>query len=228
MPSMRIEVILAALSDSTRLRIMRLLEHMELAVGELAQVLGQSQPRVSRHLAILCDSGLAQRRREGSWVFLRSAISLSSDRPLAAALAHLLTQAEAEDAQFRDRCAEDRRRLAGIRSAREEGAARYFADHAEEWDRLRALLSPADEVEEALLDALGSRPLGRLLDIGTGTGRIAELLAPRASHVRLARPQPRDAPPGARASPGPAARKAGSWHRATSRRCLSRLPVSTR
>ena len=64
---MRIDPLLRALSEPTRLRIMRLLAHMELAVGELAQVLGQSQPRVSRHIRILCDAGLAERRKEGSW-----------------------------------------------------------------------------------------------------------------------------------------------------------------
>ena len=67
---MILETTLRALADPTRLRIMRLLADMELAVGELAQVLGQSQPRVSRHIRILCDAGLADRRREGSWVFL--------------------------------------------------------------------------------------------------------------------------------------------------------------
>ena len=78
--TMRIEPIMSALADPTRLRIMRLLAHMELAVGELAQVLGQSQPRVSRHVGILCDSSLAERRREGSWVFLRQTISADSAR----------------------------------------------------------------------------------------------------------------------------------------------------
>src|SRR3569832_1076579 len=62
--------IFRALADPTRLRILALLRRMELSVGELAQVLGQSQPRVSRHIRILADAGLAARRREGSWVFL--------------------------------------------------------------------------------------------------------------------------------------------------------------
>src|SRR3546814_3440723 len=75
-----IEAIIRALADPTRLRIMRLLGTMELAVGELAQVLGQSQPRVSRHIGILCDAGLAERRREGSWVFLRAPSSLDTAR----------------------------------------------------------------------------------------------------------------------------------------------------
>lgn len=183
MLEMRIDPLLRALADSTRLRIMRLLSAMELAVGELAQVLGQSQPRVSRHVRILCDAGLAERRKEGSWVFLRSAVSEAAAPPLGAAAARLLNLAEAEDAGFAARCAEDRRHLAAIRAAREATAAAYFARHAEEWDTIRALHSPDLRVEAALVDALGSEPLGALLDVGTGTGRIAELLAPRAGRV---------------------------------------------
>lgn len=180
---MRIDPLLRALADSTRLRIMRLLSAMELAVGELAQVLGQSQPRVSRHVRILCDAGLAERRKEGSWVFLRSAVSEQAAPPLGAAAARLLNLAEAEDAGFAARCAEDRRHLAAIRAAREATAAAYFARHAEEWDTIRALHSPDLRVEAALEEALRKQPLGALLDVGTGTGRIAELLAPRAGRV---------------------------------------------
>src|SRR5215207_9321995 len=90
--------ILRALADPTRLRIMRLLTRMELAVGELAQVLGQSQPRVSRHIRILCDAGLATRRREGGWVFLRSAIGEAS--AFASAVGRLLDHGEEGDAAF--------------------------------------------------------------------------------------------------------------------------------
>jgi ubiquinone/menaquinone biosynthesis C-methylase UbiE/DNA-binding transcriptional ArsR family regulator len=180
---MRIDPLLRALADPTRLRIMRLLSAMELAVGELAQVLGQSQPRVSRHVRILCDAGLAERRKEGSWVFLHSAIGQDRAPPLGAAAARLLDLAEAEDAGFAARCAEDRRHLAAIRAAREATAADYFARHAEEWDRLRSLHSPDEPVEAALLKALGEGDCGLVLDVGTGTGRIAELVAPRARHV---------------------------------------------
>ena len=180
---MRIDPLLRALSEPTRLRIMRLLAHMELAVGELAQVLGQSQPRVSRHIRILCDAGLAERRKEGSWVFLRSAVSERSAPPLGAAAASLLTIAERDDAAFAARCAEDRRHLAAIRAARETSAEAYFARHAEEWDTLRQLHGADEPVEAALLGRLGNGDAGRLLDIGTGTGRMAELLADHASHV---------------------------------------------
>lgn len=186
--TMRIDPTLRALADPTRLRIMRLLSAMELAVGELAQVLGQSQPRVSRHVRILCDAGLAERRKEGSWVFLRSAIGPDRAPPLGAAAARLLAVAEEDDAAFAARCQEDRRHLAAIRAARESSAASYFARHAAEWDTLRSLHSPDEPVEAALAAALGPQSptgssLGRLLDVGTGTGRMAELFAGRADHV---------------------------------------------
>ncbi len=201
---MRIEPTLRALADPTRLRIMRLLAAMELAVGELALVLGQSQPRVSRHIKILCDAGLAERRKEGAWVFLRSAIGEDRAPPLGSAAARLLAVAEQDDAQFAARCGEDRRHLAAIRAARETSAQAYFARHAAEWDELRGLHSPDGPVEAALISALGQDSLGALLDIGTGTGRIAELLSQRASHVtgldkspemlRLARTRLQDLP----------------------------------
>jgi ArsR family transcriptional regulator len=180
---MRIDPTLRALADPTRLRIMRLLAAMELAVGELAQVLGQSQPRVSRHVRILCDAGLAERRKEGSWVFLRSAIGEGRAPPLGAAAARLLAVAERDDAAFAARCAEDRRHLAAIRSAREAAAQAYFARYATEWDTLRGLHSPDGPVEKALGRTLGEASLGALLDIGTGTGRMAELFAPRARAI---------------------------------------------
>jgi ArsR family transcriptional regulator len=186
-PAMKIDPLLRALADPTRLRIMRLLSAMELAVGELAQVLGQSQPRVSRHVRILCDAGLAERRKEGSWVFLRSAIAENRAPPVGAAAARLLAAAERDDAAFAARCGEDRRHLAAIRAARDASAATYFARHAEGWDTLRSLHSPDEPVEQALVAALAAMAqggsLGALLDVGTGTGRIAELLAPRAAHV---------------------------------------------
>ena len=161
---------------------MRLLAAMELAVGELAQVLGQSQPRVSRHIRILADAGLAERRKEGSWVFLKAAVSESGAPSLGSAAARLLELAEQDDPSFAARCAEDRRHLAAIRAAREATAAAYFARHAGHWDEIRTLHSPDGPVEAALLAALGGE-VGRVLDVGTGTGRIAELFAPHAAHI---------------------------------------------
>ncbi len=177
---------LRALADPTRLRIMRLLASMELAVGELAQVLGQSQPRVSRHVKILCDAGLAERRREGGWVFLRTAIGETSKGALAVALARTLAAAEEADAAFARQCAEDRQHLEAIRTARQSHAVDYFARHAAEWDSLRSLHiadGPVETALAAMLDELAPATLGRLLDVGTGTGRMAEVFAARASHV---------------------------------------------
>ncbi len=180
---MLVDTIFKALADPTRLRTMRLLCAMELAVGELAQVLGQSQPRVSRHVGILCDAGLAERRREGSWVFLRQASGESLDTGILDAVDRLLATTEQNDPEFANICETDRRKLASIRDARDAQAEDYFARHAEEWDALRALHSPDDQVEEALVKALGDAPLGALLDIGTGTGRMAELFAGKADRI---------------------------------------------
>jgi ubiquinone/menaquinone biosynthesis C-methylase UbiE len=174
--------VLRALADPTRLRIMRLLTRMELAVGELAQVLGQSQPRVSRHIRILCDAGLAVRRREGGWVFLRSAIG-GPGSALTAAVARLLDRGEDDDAAFAAQAEADRLRLGQIRAAREARAAEWFARHAAEWDVLRSLHIADGPVEAALRALLSDAPLGRVLDVGTGTGRMAELFEPAAAEV---------------------------------------------
>eukprot|EP01037_Dinobryon_pediforme_P010557 gene10557-10626_t len=175
---------LRALADPTRLRIMRLLASMELAVGELAQVLGQSQPRVSRHVKILCDAALAERRREGAWVFLRTAsANTRGTPPLIGAVAQLLAMGEAADVQFAGQCSEDRAHLDAIRSARQTNLQDYFARHAAQWDTLRSLHIADGPVEGALVDMLGGGGLGRLLDVGTGTGRMAELFADRADHI---------------------------------------------
>lgn len=180
---MTLDELFKALADPTRLRIARLLGAMELAVGELAQVLGQSQPRVSRHVGILCDAGLAERRREGSWVFLRQADAGDAANLLTAAVQDLLATAEAEMPDFAAQCEADRRKLAAIRAAREAAAEQYFARHASEWDELRALHTADGEVEGALIAALSDAPLGAVLDIGTGTGRMAELFAANAARV---------------------------------------------
>ena len=163
-----------ALADPTRLRIVALLRLMELSVGELAQVLGQSQPRVSRHLKILADAGVLERRKEGSWVFL----TLGEPDRVEAMFA--LVDAWA-DAATQVLFAADAARTEAIRSERAEAANRYFAGHAEVWDQIRSLHVAESEVERAIDDALGRHPLGRLVDVGTGTGRMIELFGPRAS-----------------------------------------------
>jgi ubiquinone/menaquinone biosynthesis C-methylase UbiE len=153
--------IFRALADATRLRILALLRRMELSVGELAQVLGQSQPRVSRHVKILCDAGLAERRKEGSWVF----VALG-----------------APDVAEPDHWAvADAARLAAVRADRAASAAAWFEGHADEWDAIRSLHVADSEVEAAMALVLGDAPVGTLIDIGTGTGRMLELFGGRAT-----------------------------------------------
>ena len=166
--------IFRALADPTRLRIVALLRAMELSVGELAQVLGQSQPRVSRHVKILCDAGVAARRKEGSWVFL-----VPGD---AARVSPLFAAIDAWDEGDHWAVA-DTTRLAAVREDRALAAERYFASHAEHWDAMRSLHVAEDQVEAALARALGDAPIGRLVDVGTGTGRMLALFGAQAAHA---------------------------------------------
>ena len=160
--------IFRALADATRLRIFSLLRTMELSVGELAQVLGQSQPRVSRHIKILCYAGLAERRKEGSWVFVALGRA-ASVAPVAAALDRWM-QVEPDHWAVADAA-----RLAAVRADRASSAAAWFEGHAGEWDAIRSLHVAESEVELAMAALLGDGPLGTLIDIGTGTGRMLEL-----------------------------------------------------
>lgn len=169
--------IFRALADPTRLRIVQLLRTMELSVGELAQVLAQSQPRVSRHIKILCDAGVTERRKEGSWVFIGPGAT-ETTAPLFQAIDAWI-EGLGEDHWH----VADAARLAAVRADRAAAAERYFAAHAEHWDSLRSLHVPEAQVEEAMLALLGDAPLGTFVDIGTGTGRIVELFADRAAHV---------------------------------------------
>lgn len=162
-----------ALADPSRVRILALLRTMELSVGEIAQVLGQSQPRVSRHVKILGDAGLLDRHKEGSWVFLAL-----RDESGAQAVFALLDQWL--DSRSREVLAADAVRLAAVRADRAEAAERYFSALAQVWDSIRSLHVPESAVEAAIERALGDQPVGRLLDIGTGTGRMIELLGPKA------------------------------------------------
>jgi SAM-dependent methyltransferase len=170
-----------ALADDSRLRIMLLLQLMELSVGELAAVLDQSQPRVSRHVRILAEAGLAERHKEGSWVFLRPALPRLNHKA-ASLLDAFLRHDDAVGPVLSAQHAADRAQLDAIRAIREQRAADFFAQHAGQWDAIRSLHLPEADVEAALADMIRDQPLGRLLDIGTGTGRMIELFADSAEH----------------------------------------------
>jgi ubiquinone/menaquinone biosynthesis C-methylase UbiE len=160
---------LRASAEPTRLRILAVLSHGALTVSELASVLAQSQPRVSRHLKLLGDAGLLDRVPEGNWVFYRL-----TEAPVLGAIMPLLDDADAA-------LADDRRRLESVLASRRHAADAYFREHAHEWSAIRSLYVDEREVERLVRDLLDARPLGDLLDVGTGTGRMLELLAPHAA-----------------------------------------------
>lgn len=162
---------LRAAAEPTRLRLLAVLARTELTVSELTQVLSQSQPRVSRHLKLLCDAGLLNRFQEGTWVFYRLA-----DAGPGAELARNLVARISENDSSLER---DLERLEAVRGARADAAAKYFSRVAASWDRVRSLYVAESEVERAMLKAVESREVGDLLDIGTGTGRILQVFADR-------------------------------------------------
>lgn len=166
---------LRAAAEETRLRILALLAESELSVSDLTDILGQSQPRISRHLKLLVEAGLVERHREGAWAFFR----LADHSPAAKIVRPVLDGLDRAD----DRLADDRARLAAVRAQRAQSAQTFFARLAPEWDRLRSLHASEEAVEAAILDALGGKPIRTLLDLGTGTGRMLQLLAPRAGRA---------------------------------------------
>jgi len=182
-PAAPMDTVLDALkgtAETTRLRLLRVLSGGELTVSELTQVLMQSQPRISRHLKLLVDAGLVERRREGSWAFFR----LAREGFAARLTAFTLDAMDGDAPELR----RDADRLDGVRRRRAEAAEQYFRENASGWDRLRALHASEEAVEAAVRDMLvppEDVPLGRarfanLLDLGTGTGRMLAVLGGRA------------------------------------------------
>jgi ubiquinone/menaquinone biosynthesis C-methylase UbiE len=162
---------LKAAAEPTRLRILLLLAAGELNVKDLTLVLGQSQPRISRHLKLLCEAGLIERFREGSWVYFHI-----SDRSAGGRLAlRLVADVDGSDPAL----LRDRERADALKRERETTAQAFFETNAADWDRLRALHISEDDVEAAMRDALGAGPFKFLVDLGTGTGRTLELFADR-------------------------------------------------
>lgn len=155
---------LRAVAEPTRLRIVALCAHAELSVTEFVQILGQSQPRVSRHLKLLVEAGVMQRNREGVRAFYRLA-ERGPGRDLAGTIADLLPD---ED----ETLAIDLARLDEIRTERARRAEAYFRDNAERWEELRGLYVDDSEVDAELRRVVAAGTARSLLDIGTGTGRV--------------------------------------------------------
>lgn len=163
---------LRAVGEPTRFRILSLLRRGELAVGELVQVLEQSQPRLSHHLKTLTTAGLVERLPEGSWVFYRAAQHGWAVKLLDGLFDETLCDTSTLNA--------DLAKLEQVRQKRADSAAAYFGEIAEDWDRLRSLHFPNEALEGALLELAGPGPFAHVVDLGTGTGRMLTLFAPRA------------------------------------------------
>jgi ArsR family transcriptional regulator len=162
---------LRAAAEPTRLRLLALCARQPLCVTDLCAVLGQSQPRLSRHLKLLTDAGLLERVPEGSNAYFQM--------PAGADLARLILARLPEDDT---RLAADRRVAARLAADRARAASESFRRDGMDWDEMRALGLPAAAIEEALLAALPER-MDSLLDIGTGTGRLLELVASRTKQA---------------------------------------------
>ena len=158
---------LKAAAEDTRLRLLALVAEAELTVSDLTEILGQSQPRISRHLKLLAEAGLIERFREASWTFHRRAAD-GAGNALAHALTALIDPADPV-------LARDRERLAEVRRARAAAAQAYFRKHARHWDEIRRLHVAEAAVESAVREALAGLRIDTLLDLGTGTGRMLEL-----------------------------------------------------
>lgn len=166
---------LRAIGEDTRLRLVALLRHGELTVTDLTEICGQSQPRISRHLKLLAEAGLVDRHREGAWVYF----ALVADGPLRQLADDVLNAVDPLDRVL----AGDLDRLVGVRAKRASAAQDYFSRIAEDWDRIRSLHAPEPVVEQAILAAVGDRRYATVLDIGTGTGRMLDVLAAHADRL---------------------------------------------
>jgi ArsR family transcriptional regulator len=167
--------VLRAAGEPTRLRILALLAREELAVLELCRVLDQSQPRVSRHLKLLAEAGLVERFPDGAWVFYR----LTGAGRGCEVVDEVLARVNPDDPIL----ARDRRKLDDVQAERAGTAAAYFAENAAQWDRIRSLYVSDADVEAEIVRAAGPHHFGRLVDLGSGTGRMLTLLAPQADQA---------------------------------------------
>ncbi len=158
---------LRAAAEPTRLRLLALLARAELTVGEICEVIGQSQPRVSRHLKLMCDAGLLDRFREQHWVYYRAPAS-GSERDT---VKQLLAMVREDDDLLR----RDRKRMEQVIRER----ARRASDQLPAESRIPA----SSDVDSLILSALADEPIGLLLDVGTGSGHLLELLAANATRA---------------------------------------------
>ena len=162
--------VLRAIGEPTRFRLLVLLSRSDLNVTDLIEILGQSQPRISRHLKLLAGAGLLERYQEGAWAYFRAVESGAG----AFIVNDLLARLDDFDIQIQ----RDLQRLDAVRAKRARRAEEYFSTNAANWDRLRNIHIDELQVEQAMLEMIGNSPVRQMLDMGTGTGRLLELFSP--------------------------------------------------
>jgi SAM-dependent methyltransferase len=165
---------MSALADPTRCRLLLLLEAREMTVSELCAVLQMPQSSVSRQLKTLGDDGMVTSRRDGTSRFY------SMPRELDEAAAGLWPLIRAEVAAT-PAARQDGRRLTGVLARRRATSQAFFATAAPEWDTLSAALFGDSFAAWGLLGLLDPELV--VGDLGCGTGRLAEILAPLAKRV---------------------------------------------
>lgn len=161
---------LKAAGEPTRLRILAALSQYELTVTELVSFLGQSQPRVSRHLKLLLEAGLVSRFQEGSWVFQR----LDENSNAAEVAKKVIELIDFNDATIQ----QDSDRLAKIKAQNAKLATHYFAENAGDWDKIRTMVGSDTNIEQAMLEVIHGKTFKHMIDMGTGTGRVVEIFSP--------------------------------------------------
>ncbi len=164
---------LKAAGEPTRLRLLCICSRGEFTVSEIHEIVDQSQPRVSRHLKLLCNAGLLERHREQHWVFYRV-----PQRGKGAELARILLSVVPDDDPQLEL---DRRRLSEVLDRRAEAARRFVEKTG--LGKGVAQLDDEASVDVLILRTLGDEPVGELLDIGTGTGRMLRLLGEHADRA---------------------------------------------
>lgn len=161
--------LLRAAGEPTRLRLLMLLAQRDLTVSDLTEILGQSQPRISRHLKLLSEAGLLERYQEGAWAYYR----LTDQGVGSGIITSLVRQVNKDDQQVE----RDNERLASVCERLANWAAEYFTQNAVEWDKIRSLHIDEAQVEATMLEMVGDERVEAMLDLGTGTGRILELFS---------------------------------------------------
>ncbi|MGI9042622.1 MAG: ArsR/SmtB family transcription factor [Gemmatimonadaceae bacterium] len=165
---------MTALADSTRSRLLVLLERHELTVNELKSILQLPQSTVSRHLKVLGDHEWVVSRADGTSRRYRGSSDLDSS-------SRRLWQVVREQVAGSSAVAQDARRLQAVLAHRRSRSEKFFSSAAGQWDRLRLELfgSRADLI--GLLGLLDDR--WTVGDLGCGTGQLTEMISPFVSGV---------------------------------------------